>query len=323
MEDNYNSEKEPLENKFEVENNLRQSEQPSVIKILLIAVGLFFLGQIVAGIVAIVASQISGIDWQILASKTKIENTLPNRSFLRFTIFWSQVLSFIVPAIIVLQYYYKKDWLTALGLNKFPNWKLVGLSILFLLVSVPVVQYSSELNKLIPLPAYLKSMESSTDEMLKAMLKKDFFYEIVINVILIGIIPAIGEELMFRGVLQQQIGRWIRNNHVMVWITAAIFSAIHFQFEGFLPRMVLGAVLGYLFVWTKNIWLPMLVHLFNNAAQVIAIYALGIKPEDADKIGSGKPMNWAFALASIFMMILLARVIQNEANKKPILMDER
>ena len=315
MEDNYQPDTESLENNFSQENNLNQPRQPKVIVVLLILFGLFFLGNLLASFLAVAAGQVSGIDWSILLNQSKIESTLTNRSFLRFTLFWSQVLSFIVPAIITLQYFYKKNWLSALGLNRFPNWKLVAFSILFLLVSIPLVQYSSEINKMIPLPLALRSMESSTDEILKTILKKDFFYEIVLNVILIGIIPAIGEELMFRGVLQQQIGRWVRNSHVAVWITAIIFSAIHFQFEGFLPRMILGAVLGYLFVWTKNIWLPMLVHLFNNAAQVIAIYALGIKPEDADKIGGDTPMHWSFAMASVFMMIAVGITIQRESVK--------
>ena len=295
------------------QNNLKL---PPVLKVILIAFSLFIAGQIVSTLLTLGIGYIFKINSDVLLKQNVDPFSLQHRSYLRLALFLSHIFSFILPAIFTLQYFYKKEWLEAIGLNRFPSWKLVGLSILFLLASIPLVSFSSEINKMIPLPPMLKSMESSTNLILKTILKKDFFYEIVLNVILIGIIPAIGEELMFRGVLQQQIGRLVRNQHAMVWITACIFSAIHFQFEGFLPRAILGAVLGYLFVWTKSIWLPMMAHLFNNAAQVIAIYVLNIKPEDADKIGTDTRIHWTFALSSIFFMFVLARIIQNENFKE-------
>lgn len=316
MGENHSSENTPLDNHFLSANNPIDSKQPAVWLVILIMLALFVSGQLISFGLSVFIGKVTGIDWTILARNSVIDQSLGYRLFLRFALFTSHIFSFILPAIITLRYFYKRDWLAAVGLNKFPSWKLVVLSILFLLVSIPLVSFSSEINKMIPLPPMLKSMESSTDQILKTILKKDFFFEIVLNVILIGIIPAIGEELMFRGVLQQQFGRFIRNQHAIVWLTACIFSAIHFQFEGFLPRAILGAVLGYLFIWTKSIWLPMLAHLFNNAAQVITIYVLNIRPEDADKIGTDTPVHWSYALASLLIMILVARIIQMQSSVK-------
>lgn len=316
IEENLSSENTRLENQFLSNITNQVSKLPPVSKVILIGFGLFILGQIVSALFTLGIGYVFKIDSGVLLKQSGDASNLIHRNYLRVALFLSHVFSFILPAIITLQYCYKKEWLSAVGLDRFPSWKLIGLSILFLVVSIPLVSFSSEINKMIPLPPMLKSMESSTELILKTILKKDFFYEIVLNVIIIGIIPAIGEELMFRGVLQQQIGRLIHNQHAMVWVTACIFSAIHFQFEGFLPRAILGAVLGYLFVWTKNIWLPMIAHLFNNAAQVITIYAFNIKPEDADKIGTDMPMNPVFALAALFFMIFLARVIQMQSSTK-------
>jgi uncharacterized protein len=121
--------------------------------------------------------------------------------------------------------------------------------------------------------------------------------------------------MMFRGILQQQIGRLLKNEHVMVWLSAAIFSAIHFQFEGFFARMILGAILGYLFVWTRNLWIPMIVHLLNNSIQVIAIYAANIKPSEMDKMGGEDQMTWWMALISLILVIFVGNLIRKDGEK--------
>ena len=115
---------------------------------------------------------------------------------------------------------------------------------------------------------------------------------------------------MFRGIIQQQIGRLLKNEHVVVWVSAAIFSAIHMQFQGFFARMLLGSLLGYMFVWTKSLWVPMVLHLLNNGLQVIGIYVLGIKPSEMDKMTDADKMPWWLGLISLFLAIRLGVYIQ-------------
>ena len=91
-------------------------------------------------------------------------------------------------------------------------------------------------------------------------------------VLVIGAVPAVAEELMFRGVVQQNLVRWFGSRHAGVWAAAAIFSAVHFQFFGFVPRFVLGLGLGYLYEWSGNIVVPMAAHFTNNAFQVVLLY---------------------------------------------------
>lgn len=83
--------------------------------------------------------------------------------------------------------------------------------------------------------------------------------------------PAITEEFFFRGALQRLIGKWNPNPHFVIWSAAILFSAFHLQFYGFIPRMLLGAYLGYLLLWTRSIWIPVFAHFINNATAVIGM----------------------------------------------------
>ena len=79
--------------------------------------------------------------------------------------------------------------------------------------------------------------------------------------------------MLFRGALQRSLGRWSGNLHVAIWITAILFSAMHMQFYGFLPRLALGALFGYLLIWTGTLWVPILAHFINNAAAVVITFS--------------------------------------------------
>ncbi|MET4075108.1 CPBP family intramembrane glutamic endopeptidase [Hymenobacter sp. UYCo722] len=92
-----------------------------------------------------------------------------------------------------------------------------------------------------------------------------------VGVLVIALVPAVAEELVFRGVIQKNLVRWF-SPHVGVWLGAAIFSAIHFQFFGFVPRFVLGLVLGYLYLWSGNILVSMGAHFTQNAVQLLILY---------------------------------------------------
>jgi len=96
----------------------------------------------------------------------------------------------------------------------------------------------------------------------------DFLFGLVV----IALLPAIGEELVFRGMLQPELYRMSGNHHVAIWTSAIIFSAFHLQFFGFLPRMMLGALFGYLFLWSRNLIVPMIAHFVNNGFSVLMMY---------------------------------------------------
>jgi len=137
---------------------------------------------------------------------------------------------------------------------------------------------------------------------------------LVFNVFLIAVIPALGEELFFRGAVQG-ILRQKMNVKVAIWITAILFSAIHMQFYGFFPRMLLGAFFGYLLFWSENLWLPIVAHFTNNGIAIIFYYLKnnGYKVQDIDTIGTGYTL-WLGGL-SIFLGILGFFLLRNWIRK--------
>lgn len=130
-----------------------------------------------------------------------------------------------------------------------------------------------------------------------------------VGVLVIGLVPAVAEELVFRGVIQKNLVRWF-SPHVGVWLGAAIFSAIHMQFFGFVPRFVLGLVLGYLYLWSGNILVSMAAHFTQNAFQLVILY-LAQRGQfgwgfDAD---SSDALPWALAIPSVLLSAGLLYVL--------------
>jgi len=118
----------------------------------------------------------------------------------------------------------------------------------------------------------IRSFEDRAAEMTTHLTTFDSFAMFVLGFIVIAIIPGIGEELVFRGFIQNYLHKSSSNIHVAIWASAFLFSAIHMQFYGFVPRMLLGALFGYLYYWSGNLIIPVLAHVFNNGFTVVMMY---------------------------------------------------
>ena len=153
------------------------------------------------------------------------------------------------------------------------------LMVLIMISALPAINWLGELNGQLKLPAalvgietWMKTMESEAEQLTKSFLVMPSISILVLNLIMIAIIPAIGEELLFRGALQSIFSELTKNKHLGIWISAILFSAMHLQFYGFFPRMLLGVLLGYTVVWTGSLWIPILGHFVNNGTAVIVSY---------------------------------------------------
>ncbi len=191
-------------------------------------------------------------------------------------------------------------------------WPMV-LGALIMFAAVPMVTWSYEINHLVHFPDALKSletwmrgMESTAEQMTRYFLKVDGWQGLLFNVFMIALIPAIGEEFIFRGIIQKLFAQWTRNQHVAVLITSVLFSAMHLQFFSFLPRFALGVILGYMLVWSGNIWIPMLAHFVNNLTALLVFFYFdrGIISFDMDDIGEGT-MAPVYAIASLAVIVAL------------------
>lgn len=243
---------------------------PGMVLILLLITAIFcsLLGN---GLVYLI-SQFKGLDLTSVLAELSEKSPLSTRNFVRWANFISHIFTFTVPAIVVSIFLYRKKWLRFLKLDKSPILSNLLLGSLFIIAAFPIAQFTYWLNQQIPLPEWASQMESSADGMIKGILRMDTPIEFLFTLFIVAVLPAIGEELVFRGVVQQKIEERFKNSVLAIWLSAMIFSAIHFQFEGFFARMVLGAVLGYLFYWTRNLWVPIIAHFVTNGMQVVAQY---------------------------------------------------
>ena len=197
--------------------------------------------------------------------------------------------------------------------------RLVLLSIGIMLTALPLINLLVSWNEQIRLPESLSGLEQLMQQLeaqANALLQQFLTYGngawwvLLINLLVLAVLPAIGEELTFRGVLQWLLvsreSRVESREHVAVWVTAFIFSFIHFQFYGFIPRLLLGALLGYVLLWSGNIRYSMIMHGTNNALSVLLFY-LGtyvwdMSQEQIDALGTEH--TWWLTLVCTPLMIL-------------------
>ncbi len=192
-----------------------------------------------------------------------------------------------------------------------PNLRQTLIVIFFAVVAIPGISLLADMNNSIHLPDALETVMRQMEEANKALIERflctDSYMRLGVNVFVIAVLPAVCEELMFRGWLQRRLASYT-NIHAAIWITGIIFSAIHFQFYGFIPRMLLGAALGYIFYYTGSLWSSILAHFINNALAVIVAF-IGynqLSSTDWETFGTGSEFPIGIAsLAIAFALIYL------------------
>jgi membrane protease YdiL (CAAX protease family) len=182
----------------------------------------------------------------------------------------SSVLMFMLPAFLYALFTFTGRYGYFLGFRNAEKSNMYMLAIVGILLAMPFVFWLGKLNEGIPLPDGLTKLEEQTAQQMSAFLKVRTSTDIVINVFIIALLPAVAEELCFRGALQRILIHISRSPWVGIVVTAILFSSLHLQFSGFLPRMFLGIVLGAFYWYSGSIWTSILAHFVNNAVQVIA-----------------------------------------------------
>ena len=221
---------------------------------------------------------------------------------------------FVVPPIV---YYFitrKEKPMQALGFQKVksPWWFYILIGVALMFVSLPVTNQLTAWNEgmslgknLTWLEDWIKSLEETAKVTTEKMLNVNTIGGLLLNLVVVALIPAVGEEMTFRGVLQQALTRKMKNPHVAIILSAAIFSFIHFQFYGFLPRMFLGILLGYMFYITGSLWTSMLMHFLNNGTAVVLYYLNNKGVIDIDVEHFGTMNGWMVALSAVVTVTLI------------------
>lgn len=200
----------------------------------------------------------------------------PTDGYYRLLQAFNAVGTFLIPALLFSYAHYHR-WFTYsqadCAVNDAMKWLYVSLLSFFL---IPVVGLVATLNGMIHLPdflgglsAWMAEVEAESNSILETIIGEKGARALLLNILICAVFPAVCEEFFFRGTLQPFFRNWFRNKHAAVWVTAFIFSAIHLQFSGFFARLLLGAYLGYLFVWSGSLWLPILAHLLHNTLSIV------------------------------------------------------
>lgn len=245
-------------------------------KIVIIIIGILLFSFI--GNVAIIGVlRLFDIDPNILKDLGGLEQNIVE------VIKWAGTLNHIIVftlfPLLYLFYFYKRNWYNEVVQNRIDG-KLIFYFLSWLLFSFPLIAYSAQLNMMIPLPEWAATIDNDAISFLTKMLKMDSFWTYLINIIVIAVIPALGEELLFRGLIQRELSSMMTNQHFVVVISSIIFGILHLQLSSFFPKFMIGLILGYAYFWTKNLWYPIIIHFINNGLQVSIAYFSADKIEE-------------------------------------------
>lgn len=282
-----------------------------LVLLLLIAVGTLLT--MVIGIV--VALPFFGTD--VLTHFNRLTD-LSNQGSINFMKYFqvvNQLGVFVLPAL-AFAYLATRKVSSYLKLKAQFSFPVLLISVMLIIISIPVINRLVEINEQMKLPDalwrienWMQNTEDQTKVLTDAFLNVNTIGGLLVNLFVIAFLAAIGEEFLFRGILLRIFDEWFHNIHFAVLISAVLFSAMHMQFYGFLPRAVLGIILGYIFVWSGNLWIPIILHCIFNSISVIAayLYDKGMITTDVDTLGTN--MDNTIVFGSLLLSLVLMFII--------------
>ena len=269
-------------------------------------------GGIIAG------ALVSVLVWTMMTgqSPTNLEKDMANPDYYYAVIMLQAVSTFFI--------FFLPSWIFAMicyskparftGLQTRFNIKQIVWVILILALTFPLSGALSEMAKVIPLPkdwkAKFDAMETAREAQEAILIKINSLSKYIISMALIGILPAVFEELLFRGVIQNVLTKWFKGPWAAILVTAFIFSIIHMSFYGFFVRFALGIILGLVFYYSGSLWLAIIFHFLYNGIQVTALYIFNMGDNPNVKDVEGNFPIWAGVVALVFLIYALKRFKQ-------------
>lgn len=254
------------------------------------------------------AVPVFGIGLSDLVKAAELSEDPSNLNLLRYFQVLQSVGLFVIPSFLAALFFSAAP-VRYLSMDRSPGFWVFTFTALAVFSSMPFINWLIGINEAMSLPVWLGEIEqwmqdtedqaaALTEAFLKMPDTGTFFF----NLFMIAVIPAFGEEMVFRGVLQRLFGEWLGNIHLAVLLSALCFSAMHMQFYGFIPRFVLGMFLGYMLVFSGSLWVPVLAHFFQNGTVVVITWmeSTGYLKIDADTFGQSEN-GWVILLSGILM----------------------
>ncbi|WP_345233701.1 CPBP family intramembrane glutamic endopeptidase [Olivibacter ginsenosidimutans] len=284
--------------------------------LLTVFIGAFVFGFIGLGVGLLVYG---GYAFQIFASGFSDLNEKALNLLSIIQIF-SALGTFVIPALLLNRIERRRKPLFNLQVKA--DWRLYALVVLLMFVYAPFFEWTIVLNEQLKLPdalhgveQWMRAKEDQTGVITNALLSRPSIGAFITNLFMVGILAAVGEEFIFRGCLQQILINWLGKPHLAIWLTAIVFSAIHIQFFGFLPRMLIGALCGYLYFYGRRIWLPILAHFINNATAIVIAFYLTRQGKPLD-YWEYKSEEWPMAVASVVLGTILLLLYRSIAHNR-------
>ncbi|WP_447640765.1 MULTISPECIES: CPBP family intramembrane glutamic endopeptidase [Chitinophagaceae] len=269
-----------------------------------ILIGMAFVGMIVGNVLAMLLFLAKDHNLShLMATMTDPSNT----NLMRLAQIIGTFFTFLFPIWLFLKIVHPPvDFLHVKKKSDGRIWILVAL---LAFVSLPVTDLMGVINRIIPIPVSLarifQKMEDSYNDQVMQLMQMKNVSDLIISLFLVALLPAIFEETFFRGGLQNILIAWFKKPFWAILTTAVVFSAIHFSYYGFLPRAFLGLVLGYVYYWTKDLKMNILVHFINNAISVVSFYTLAQRHElTPEKMNESLP--WYYQVGGLALFVFVA-----------------
>lgn len=207
---------------------------------------------------------------------------------IRITQMLTTIGAFLIPALLF-AYCQDRMWFNYNAANRKPPYSMTNIVLILSITLLPIVGVLSAFNQNImpqegAVAEFMRNMEEAANHILELVTRQHTTWDLIANLLIFAVLAGVCEEFFFQGALQPLMMKWTKNPHIGIFITALIFSALHFQFYGFIPRFVLGVYLGYLFFWSRSLWLPILAHVLHNALSILIDYTLQGRGIDTDNL---------------------------------------
>lgn len=287
----------------------------SFVQFLILILIILFTTLIVFFTGVLIAIPLFGVDvMDMLSQASGLENP-EDISLMKYFQIVSQIGMFIIPPLIFSLLITKRPT-KYLWLNRMPGLITIVSTFILIFTILPGINWMMGINEQLSLPDWLggienwmRESEESAARLTEAFLQTETISGLLLNLFMVALLASVGEELLFRGVLLRIFARGFRNVHIAVWLSAILFSMFHLQFYGFLPRLALGIIFGYMLVWSGSLWLPILAHFINNASAVLAyyFYNTGTSETPVESFGDVEN-NFLFALSLVISAILMVMI---------------
>ena len=268
-----------------------------------ILIGAIIIGQFIGGV--IIYSRF-GLDTLNALAKFDL-STAQARTALWILQFAGTTFPILLTPIIFSYLIVKQDPTSYLKTHFHFSWLLMAAALLTMLLAIPLIEYLGIFNQHLDLPKWMVEDEETLSRANDAMMQMNNFADMIFNLLFIGLLTALVEEVLFRGCMQTIFINWMKNPHVAIWTTAILFSAFHMEFSGFIPRLLLGLIFGYFTYWSGSVWPAIMAHFVNNGTIVVWNYLYQQKFVSQDpnvpQMFNNTGYLISFALTVVFLFI--------------------